>query len=852
MNFLKNLFDNNTKVLKKIQPQVNLVLGFENTIKKLSGEELKQKTTEFKNRLQNGETLDDLLVEAFAVCREASWRAIGLKHFPVQITGGIMLHKGNIAEMKTGEGKTLVLTLPAYLNALTGKVHVVTVNDYLARRDKEWMGKVFESLGLSVGLIYGNQPLKDKRNAYSCDIIYGTNSEFGFDYLRDHMVSDNANKVQKELGYAIVDEVDSVLIDEARTPLIISSPTFRSPKLYIQANQFIKTLIPEDYTLTEKEKTISLTEQGVTKAERFFKIDNFGDLENVNINHHVNIALKAHFILNKDIDYITKDNKIVIINQFTGRLDPGKRYSNGIHQALEAKEDLEINPENAVNATITYQNYFRLYKKLAGMTGTARTEEEEFQFIYGLDVIVIPTNKPMIREDYDDIVFKTENEKWNAIVEDIKQHHEKKQPVLVGTTDVEKSEYLSFLLKRGGVPHQILNAKNHEKEAYIIAQAGRLAMVTIATNMAGRGTDILLGGNPQMLTEKEFGHIYNITIQEVVSFIKAHENIELQPEVKEIYYQMVELRRRFYFMLDNYKSIAQEEKEKTLELGGLYVIGTERHEARRIDNQLRGRTGRQGDPGKSCFYLSLEDKLLRLFGGERVKSLAETMKLEEDTPISSNLLSGIIENAQKKLEEINFCTRKNLLNFDNIMNIQRNLVYKDRDKILNSDEDALLDNLCSMVENQIKNEVTQFMVDNPYPEEWNLEKLQTQIERSFNLQLSVKLWDRHVVTQEDIANIVYNIVKKEIDYILENMEFDKRLLFLQRVFILSVDSSWKEHIDNVDQLKRGIGLRGYGHENPFQAFQNETYKMYNQMLSDIQTNIIQLFFNNEGNQEKVS
>ncbi|MDD2626316.1 MAG: hypothetical protein PHI87_02060, partial [Candidatus Methanomethylophilus sp.] len=500
----------------------------------------------------------------------------------------------------------------------------------------------------------------------------------------------------------------------------------------------------------------------------------------------------------------------------------------------------------------TYKNYFRLYKKLAGMTGTARTEEEEFQFIYGLDVIVIPTNKPMIREDYDDIVFKTENEKWNAIVEDIKQHHEKKQPVLVGTTDVEKSEYLSFLLKRGGVPHQILNAKNHEKEAYIIAQAGRLAMVTIATNMAGRGTDILLGGNPQMLTEKEFGHIYNITIQEVVSFIKAHENIELQPEVKEIYYQMVELRRRFYFMLDNYKSIAQEEKEKTLELGGLYVIGTERHEARRIDNQLRGRTGRQGDPGKSCFYLSLEDKLLRLFGGERVKSLAETMKLEEDTPISSNLLSGIIENAQKKLEEINFCTRKNLLNFDNIMNIQRNLVYKDRDKILNSDEDALLDNLCSMVENQIKNEVTQFMVDNPYPEEWNLEKLQTQIERSFNLQLSVKLWDRHVVTQEDIANIVYNIVKKEIDYILENMEFDKRLLFLQRVFILSVDSSWKEHIDNVDQLKRGIGLRGYGHENPFQAFQNETYKMYNQMLSDIQTNIIQLFFNNEGNQEKVS
>lgn len=856
MKLLQKVFGTNSeRAIRKIKPYLDEILRLEDSMSRLSDAEFQQKTVEFKNRLARGESLDDIMVEAFAVCREASWRVLGMKHYPVQILGGIVLHNGNIAEMKTGEGKTLVVTLPAYLNALAGKVHVVTVNDYLAKRDQEWMGKVFNFLGLSVGLVYSNQPISEKKKAYSCDIVYGTNSEFGFDYLRDHMVFRAEDKVQGSLDYAIIDEVDSILIDEARTPLIITSPTLRSPELYIKADQFVRTLTEKDYNFIEKDKVVYLTESGVAKAEKFFGISNLSDLDNININHHINAALRAHFVARRDVDYIVKDNKVIIIDQFTGRLAPGKVYNDGLHQAIEAKEGLEIHPENTVEATITYQNYFRLYKKLAGMTGTAKTEEEEFRYIYNLEVIEIPTNKPMIRIDHPDVIFKTERAKWNAIVNDIKERYEKGQPVLVGTTSVEKSEYLSFLLKRQGIPHQVLNAKYHEQEAYIIAQAGRYKMVTIATNMAGRGTDILLGGNAQYLAEEDFKRKYQISYREVEKFLEEFKDRADDPEIQDVYQKMLEAKNNFKFILDYYKKIVEHEREIVLSLGGLYVIGTERHESRRIDNQLRGRAGRQGDPGESRFYLSLEDDLLRLFGGEQVKTLAESLNLDEDTPISSRFLSGIVEKCQKKLEAINFEIRRNLLRFDDIINIQRNLIYSDRDKVLNADEKMLLDNLHAIIREHLEKIVSSITSGSSYSEEWDVEALENQVYEMFGIRLPVKTWVKSDpnMRPEKLIERIYEQVQKETEKRLALFgDVEKRKQYLRFIFLCAIDTCWKQHIDNIEQLKKGIGLRGYGHQDPYQAFQFEAYKMYNEMLSDIKTSILRSFFSGEDEKRQES
>jgi preprotein translocase subunit SecA len=815
------MFDSSERFLKKNKRTLQHILRLEEEISKLSDIDLKNKTIEFKERLKNGETEDDILPEVFAVCREAGWRTLKMKHFPVQLLGGIALHQGNIAEMKTGEGKTLVVTLPAYLNALTGKgVHIVTVNEYLAKRDKEQMGQIFEFLGLTVGLIYNQQPTDEKKRAYQCDITYGTNSEYGFDYLRDHMVTSPAQKVQRGLNYTIIDEVDSVLIDEARTPLIITSPKSKSPELYIKANEFIKTLSKEDVNYFEKDKAVSLTESGIEKAEKFFGIENLADLQNITINHHINVALKAHYITKRDIDYIIKNGKVILIDQFTGRLAFGKQYSNGLHQGIEAKEGLDIHPENATDATITYQNYFKMYNKASGMTGTALTELSEFRQIYGLDVIVIPTNKPVIRKDLPDLVYKTQMGKYHAIIKAIKERYENGQPVLVGTTSVEKSELLSNMLNKESIPHQVLNAKFHEIEAYIVAQAGRYKMVTIATNMAGRGTDILLGGNAEYLAEEEFVKKHG--------FKPSHidEHLELEEDAK------ISMISDFESLKDHFKYITEKEKELVLKAGGLCVIGTERHEARRIDNQLRGRSGRQGDPGESIFFLSLEDDLLRLFGGDKVQALAETLKLGDDTPISSGFLSNLVENAQKKLEGMNFGIRKNVFDFDSIVSVQRKHIYEDRDKVLDMNADELQEVVNTMASSIINQMVDGVCSVDLVPDDWDLDSLMKEYEKLFGINVLNEVKEANGV--DEIKNVLLTAASNRLGELTKSFTDKEDLCrFFRTIMLNSVDVLWKNHIENIEELKQGIGLRSYGQKDPKMAFHFESYEMYKQMIEQI-------------------
>ncbi len=832
---IKKIFgDSNEREIKRLGKIVDRIEELEPFMQNMSDSQLRGKTEEFKRRLKEGETLDDILPEAFAVVREASKRVLGMRHFRVQLIGGIVLHQGRIAEMKTGEGKTLVATLPAYLNALTGKgVHIVTVNDYLARRDSEWMGKIYRFLGLSVGLIVHGLSSEERRKSYAADITYGTNNEFGFDYLRDNMVIYRENMVQRELNYAIIDEVDSILIDEARTPLIISGPGEKSTDMYYHANRFVMQLKKDrDYETDEKAHTVHLTEEGVAKAEEFFGVENLADPENITLSHHIKQALKAHALMKRDRDYVVKDGQVIIVDEFTGRLMMGRRYSDGLHQAIETKEGVKVERESKTLATITFQNYFRMYKKLAGMTGTAKTEEEEFKTIYGLDVVVIPTNKPMIRKDFNDVVYLTTKAKFNAIVDEIAQRYTIGQPVLVGTVSIENSELLSDMLKRRGIPHEVLNAKHHEKEAEIVAQAGKYKAVTIATNMAGRGTDILLGGNPEFLAKKEMrklGYSDEI-INQATGFVE-----ENNPDV-------IEARKVYNDLYEKFKIKTDFEKQKVIELGGLHIIGTERHESRRIDNQLRGRAGRQGDPGSSRFYISLEDDLMRLFGSDRIMSMVQALNIEEEQPIEYGILSKQIEQAQKKVEGRNFDIRRHVLQYDNVMNVQREVIYKQRRSVLEGENlrDAIMDMVSTVVENTI-NMYTKGL-DNP--EDWNIRGIIEYLEELFLPKGSV------VVTQEEIHNITREDLKDRIMEVaeetyrkVEEQNGPDNMREVERVILLRVvDKKWMDHIDNMDQLRQGIGLRAYAQRDPVIEYQIEGYEMFEEMIRSIQEETISLLY----------
>ena len=836
MSFLEKIFgDLNEKEVKKLDKIANQVEAYDQAMQALSDQQLRDKTQSFKERLKEGETLDDILPEAFAVCREGAWRALGMKHFRVQIIGGIALHQGRIAEMKTGEGKTLVATLPAYLNALEGKgVHVVTVNDYLARRDMEWMGKLYTFLGLSVGcIIHGLSP-EQRREAYNRDITYGTNNEFGFDYLRDNMVIYKKDMCQRELNFAIVDEVDSILVDEARTPLIISGQGEKSTEKYDIADAFARKLKrEEDFTVDEKDKSISITEAGVAKIEENFHIDNFADPENMELNHHMMQALKARNLMHRDVDYIVKDGEIVIVDEFTGRLMFGRRYSEGLHQAIEAKEGLKVRRESKTLATITLQNYFRMYQKLAGMTGTAKTEEEEFEEIYNMDVVVIPTNKPVIRKDMPDSVYATEAGKFKAIVENIVSTHEKGQPVLVGTISIENSEKISRMLDKRGVRHNVLNAKQHEKEAAIVADAGRLGAVTIATNMAGRGTDIILGGNPDFEAKavmKKEGYE-----DEVISY--ASSLIPLEDP------QLIEARQYYTELYERFREERREEQEKVISLGGLHIIGTERHESRRIDNQLRGRAGRQGDPGSSQFFISLEDDLMRLFGGERLQNLVQKMGLEEDEAIEARMLSNSIENAQKRVEGRNFSIRKYVLQYDNVMNKQRELIYRERRRVLEGED--LRDHIFSMLDEVVSEYVEMATVGTKYAEEWDLEGLQRNINK---ICLNAPTMD--FGQGKDLEDMSPEDLKEEILERFQDIYRQKeeeigieRMRELERMILIRVvDTKWMDHIDAMDQLKQGIGLRAIGHDNPAIAYQKEGFDMFELMIKSIKDDTLRYCF----------
>ena len=816
----------NTKNVLKLEKIASKIEALDEEYSKKTDLELMKMTQEFKNRLEKGETLDDILPEAYATVREASSRVLSMKHFHVQLLGGIALHQGRIAEMRTGEGKTLVATLPAYLNALSGKgVHIVTVNEYLARRDADWMGKVYKFLGLSVGVNVAGMDEKAKREAYNADITYCTNNELGFDYLRDNMVQDLSHKVQRGQNFAIVDEVDSILIDEARTPLIISGRGFKSSEMYYTAQRFAKRLVPEDYEIDEKLKQIRLTDSGVEKAETFFKVDNLSDINNIELIHHINNALKANFIMKKDDNYIVKDDEIIIIDEFTGRLMPGRRYSEGLHQAIEAKENVKIKDENKTLATITFQNYFRLYDKLSGMTGTAKTEEAEFNGIYRLDVVTIPTNLPVIRRDYPDVIYTTENGKFNAVVKEIMRIHETGRPVLVGTATVEKSERLSDLLSREKVRHVVLNAKNHEQESNIVAQAGRIGAVTIATNMAGRGTDILLGGNPKFLTkQKLMDKGYSASEIELVSDY----TINLSPE-------MQKLKEEYDRLYEDFKKTTDEEKKKVIALGGLAIIGTERHESRRIDNQLRGRAGRQGDPGSSVFYVSMEDDLIRRFGGDRMKAIANAFKIDEDTPFQIKILSRQIESAQKKIEAQNYVSRKFVLEYDDVMNRQREIIYNERDKVLKGVD--IHDEILSMFPDVVSKVVYNVIDDDTPSFKWDLEKL--------NKDLEVRLIEkgRNLVTEDFVeecdARDVYEKVLKEVynrydKLIEESKELGFDFSRFERYFLLRVvDVLWMEHIDTMEILKREIGLQAYGGRNPLVEYKREGFDLFDRMIEKI-------------------
>ena len=835
------------KEVKRVMPIVDKINGLEPEISKLSDEELTGKTQEFKKRLNEGETLDDILPEAFAVVREASKRVLGMRHFDVQLIGGIILHQGRIAEMKTGEGKTLVATLPVYLNALTGKgVHVVTVNDYLAKRDSEWMGKLYKFLGLSVGLVIAGMNSEQKQKAYNSDITYGTNNEYGFDYLRDNMVIYKNDMVQRPLNYAIVDEIDSILIDEARTPLIISGTAAESSVLYSQADDFVKrlkskVLVEEDikdfdqeednekydYIVDLKAKSATLTQKGIKKAEDYFKLENLNDLDNSDIVHHINQALHAHGIMKKDIDYIVKDGEVLIVDEFTGRIMYGRRYSNGLHQAIEAKEHVKIANESKTLATITFQNYFRMYDKLSGMTGTAMTEESEFREIYNLDVISIPTNKPMIRIDNNDVIYKNENAKFRAVVEDIKRSHEKGQPVLVGTVSIEKSEKLSSILKREGIKHEVLNAKYHEKEAQIIAQAGKFGAVTIATNMAGRGTDIMLGGNSEFLAKQEMKK--QGFSEELIEQSTTHNETEDE--------EILKARETFSKLEQKFDDEIKEEKQKVVDAGGLKIIGTERHESRRIDNQLRGRSGRQGDPGESRFYIALDDDLMKIFGGDMVTSVYNTLGADENMPLEMGILSRAVESAQKKVEGKNFSIRKHVLQYDDVMNTQRGIIYKQRKQVL--DGENIHENILHMI-NSVAEETIQEYVGNG--EDVNKEGLLQEIKTIFNVNdlesLSKKHLDVQEITDELKEKALQNYDKKAEEIGQNEIGEVERVVMLK-----VVDQKWMDHIDAMDELKDGIGLRAYGQKDPVVQYRIEGFDMFDKMVNDIKHDVVKILLN---------
>ena len=857
MGLLQKIFGSySEKELKRIQPWVDKVLGLEETYKAMSEEELRGQTALLKERLAKGETLDAILPEAFATCREAAARVLEMRHFPVQIIGGIILHQGRIAEMKTGEGKTLVATLPAYLNALTGKgVHIVTVNDYLARRDSEWMGKLYSYLGLTVGLVVSGMTPQEKQAAYAADITYGTNNEFGFDYLRDNMVVYRKNLVQRGFNYAIVDEVDSILIDEARTPLIISGQGDKSTDLYKSADRFARTLkvmrvkevdekeeqddLDADYIVDEKARTATITPHGAKKAEAYFGIESLNDPENLTLAHHINQAIKAHGIMQRDVDYVVKDGQVIIVDEFTGRLMIGRRYNEGLHQAIEAKEGVNVERESKTLATITFQNYFRMYDKLAGMTGTAMTEEAEFREIYRLDVVEIPTNKPLARKDNPDVVYKTERGKFNAVIDQIVQCHEKGQPILVGTVSIEKSELLSGMLKRRGIRHEVLNAKYHEKEAEIVAQAGKAGAVTISTNMAGRGTDIMLGGNAEYLAKAQLRRegCDEDMVYEASSYGRTDD-----PEI-------LAARARFRELLAQYKAEIAPEAEKVRQAGGLYILGTERHESRRIDNQLRGRAGRQGDPGETRFMISLEDDLMRLFGGERVQSLMNTMGLEEDVPIENKLLSGTIESSQAKIEGRNFQIRKNVLKFDDVMNQQREIIYGQRKKVLDGED--ISGSIRTMMEESIRGVVDRYLLDESIKDEWNLDGL-----RDYFLGWLTRPEDLHYTreeleqtSKEDVGNFLLERARQL--YEKREKEFGSELAReIERVVLLrNVDMKWMDHIDNMEELKRGIHLRSIGQRDPVVEYRMEGSEMFEQMVESIREDTIKMLLTVQIRQE---
>ncbi|MBI3594351.1 MAG: preprotein translocase subunit SecA [Nitrospirae bacterium] len=801
----------NDRELKRLWPLVEKVSTFEPALSPLSDNELKSKTAEFRKRLSNGETLDQILPEAFAVAREGSKRVLGMRHFDVQILGGIVLHEGKISEMKTGEGKTLVATLPVYLNALAGKgVHVVTVNDYLARRDSQWMGQLYQFLELTVGLIQHDLDDPQRQVAYGCDVTYGTNNEFGFDYLRDNMKFDVANFVQRELNYAIVDEVDSILIDEARTPLIISGPSEESTDLYYKVDKIIPSLKAEsDYTIEEKTKTAALTDEGNIKVERSLGVQNLYDLSNISLVHHVQQALRAHVLFKKDVDYVVKDGEVLIVDEFTGRLMPGRRWSDGLHQAIEAKEGVEIASENQTLATITFQNYFRMYQKLSGMTGTADTEAAEFNKIYNLDVVVLPANRPMVRQDFPDVIYRTEAEKFKAISEEIELLHQKGQPALVGTISIEKSERLSGLLKRKGIKHSVLNAKYHEKEAEIIAQAGKKDGVTIATNMAGRGTDILLGGNPEFILKKE---------------------LEKSEEASAI---AIEEKGR------QLKTETEKEKQEVVSLGGLHIIGTERHESRRIDNQLRGRAGRQGDPGSSRFYLSLEDDLLRIFGSERISGIMGRLGMEEGIPIEARIVSRAIENAQKKVEAHNFDIRKQLIEYDDVMNKQREVIYEQRKQVLKGEN--LKEELFELVDDLIEETVLNYCSPEVYAEEWDLKALSDAVQRNFLVSLDFENDTTEPAGPESFKSRIREGIQSQYEDKEKEVGAEILLRVQKQIMLSVIDSQWKDHLLGMDHLKEGIGLRGYGQKDPLVEYKKEGFEMFSSMIDRIKHDMVENF-----------
>lgn len=848
MGIIKSIFGTySSRELKRIEPIKQAVLDLEPKYQAMSVKELKNQTDLLKERLANGETLDDILPDAFAVCREASSRVIGIKHYPVQIIGGIVLHQGRIAEMKTGEGKTFVATLPAYLNALTGKgVHIVTCNDYLAKRDSEWMSKVHRFLGLTVGLIAHDMDNDQRRAAYACDITYATNNELGFDYLRDNMCIYKKDLVQREPNFAVVDEVDSILIDEARTPLIISGQGDKSTDMYERADRFAKTLKMDkvveidtkeeydkdftgDYLVDEKEKTCNLLPAGVEKAEKYFNVENLMDPENMTLLHHINQAIRANGIMKRDVDYVIKDGEIVIVDEFTGRLMFGRRYNQGLHQAIEAKEGVKVNRESKTLATITFQNFFRLYKKLSGMTGTAMTEEDEFRQIYSLDVIEIPTNKPVIRNDNHDKIYKNIQGKLRAVCDQVEECHAKGQPVLVGTVTIEKSEQLSKLLKARGIKHEVLNAKNHEREAEIVAQAGKKGAVTIATNMAGRGTDIKLGGNSEFLAVAEMKKLeYS---EELIENARSFAETDDQ--------EIIAAREKYQELIKKYDEQIAPEAEEVRNAGGLYIIGTERHESRRIDNQLRGRSGRQGDPGESCFYISLEDDLMRLFGGDRVRLIMERMNFEEDVPLEVGFLSKAIESAQRKIEGNNFAIRKHVLDFDDVMSQMRETIYSQRRKVLDGED--IHENVLQMMKQDIDANVKTYCSDS-VAENWNLDGLRSQYMNVYlmDTDLRYSIDDLNEIDQKDIIDFIQK--RGELLYKLREDEFgSENMRELERVCLLkTVDRYWMDHIDAMDELKNGIGLRGYAQRNPVEEYRFEGFNMFDEMIAAIREDTVKL------------